>query len=176
VIVLHPHAKEIVIGKGKLPSFPLADILRPLFCLVITMYTTSAARNAQHQWVPSITSVGMPSYVNIQVYRAFSGDTFSSLLCSSLGCNTYLRVPRTHLLFSLASCPVSRTENQTPAGQSYVLITPSPFAVGKLKLLQVKVNEIYMLVRELKRMLKGKALAPHNDTKDIESTDSEGED
>ena len=137
-------------------------------------YTTSGARNAQHQWVPSITSVGVPLYVNIQVYRTFSGDTLSNLSCLSLGCNTYLHVPRTHLLFSLASYSISHAEYQTPAGQTYILITPSSFAIDILKVLQVRVAKIDVLVKELKRMLKGKAsVACDTDTKD---TDSEGED
>ena len=50
-------------------------------------------------------------------HDVFSGGTLSSLSCSSLGCKMYLCVPRTHLLFSLASCPMFRTEKQPPADQ-----------------------------------------------------------
>jgi len=81
------------------------------------MYTTSGAWNAQHQWIPLITSVGILSYINVQIFRAFSGDTLSesSLLCMQLGCSS-LRVPRDRILFSLESCVISRSDNMVRMG------------------------------------------------------------
>jgi len=62
-ISMHPMSKEMVAGAAG---------------EVITMYTTSGARNAPLQWVPSITSAsGIRSYINIPVFRTFSGDTLS---------------------------------------------------------------------------------------------------
>ena len=76
--------------------------------------------------------------------------------------------------FSLASYLMSRAEYQTPASQTYILIMPSPFAVDILKVLQVRVAEIDVLVKELKRMLRGNTSVSCD--MDIKDTDSEGED
>jgi hypothetical protein len=122
------------------------------------MYTTSGARNAQHQWIPSITSVGTPSYINIQAFRTFSGDTLSLLSCAALGCSSFLRVPRDRILFSLASCVISRSENITPAGQPYILATLPPFAANILQLLQSKSAEIYSSIKELNALVKAKVI------------------
>jgi hypothetical protein len=120
------------------------------------MYTTSGARNAQHQWIPSITSVGMPSYINVRAYRPFSGETLSSLSCSQLGCSSFLRVPRERILFSLASCVIARSDNMTPAGQPYVLATLPAFAANILRLLQSRAIQVFSSIKELKVLMKDK--------------------
>jgi hypothetical protein len=120
------------------------------------MYTTSGARNAPHQWIPSITSVGILSYINILVFRTFSGDTLSSLSCTPLGCSSFLRVPRNRVLFSLASCGISRSDNMTPAGQPYVLATLPPFAANILRLLQSRSAQIFLSIKELNVLMKVK--------------------
>jgi hypothetical protein len=120
------------------------------------MYTTSGARNAQHQWIPSITSVGIPSYINVQVFRPFSGDTLSSLSCSQLGCSSFLRVPRERILFSLASCVIPRSDNTTPAGQPYVLATLPAFAAEILQILRSKSVQVFSSIKELKMLMKVK--------------------
>jgi hypothetical protein len=120
------------------------------------MYTTSGARNAQHQWIPSITSVGIPSYTNVWVFRPFSGDTLSSLSCSQLGSSSFLRVPRERILFSFASCVISRSDNMTPAGQPYVLATLPAFAANILRILQAQSIQVFLSIKELKRLMKVK--------------------
>lgn len=114
--------------------------------ILVTMYTTSGARNAQHQWIPSITSVGIPSYTNVWVFRPFSGDTLSS----------FLRVPRERILFSFASCVISRSDNMTPAGQPYVLATLPAFAANILRILQAQSIQVFSSIKELKRLMKVK--------------------
>jgi hypothetical protein len=118
------------------------------------MYTTSGARNTQHQWIPSITSVGIPSYINIQIFRAFYGDTLSSLSCTQLGCSSFLRVPRNQILFSLASCVMSQSDNATPVGQPYILATLPPFAANILLLLRTMSTEISSCIKELNVLVK----------------------
>ncbi|KAJ6528169.1 hypothetical protein B0H19DRAFT_1083694 [Mycena capillaripes] len=66
---------------------------------VLTMY----AKNTNHDWVPSVDSVGAPSYIYVQTYRPLGGGFFTSMSCEKLGCPTFLQIPRTHILFSLAS-------------------------------------------------------------------------
>ena len=114
--------------------------------IFVTMYTTSGARNAQHQWIPSITSVGIPSYTNVWVFRPFSSDTLSS----------FLRVPRERILFSFASCVISRSDNMTPAGQPYVLATLTAFAANILRILQAQSIQVFSSIKELKRLMKVK--------------------
>jgi len=155
IIVLHPDTKlkEIIIGE------------------VVTMYTTSGARNAQHQWIASITSVSISSYVNIQVYRRFSGDTLSSLSCGLLGCSTFLRIPRTHTLLSLASCTIPRLDQATPAGQPYTLITPPSFAMETLKLLQTRAANILLMVKDLKKLVNGQTSVTEQGGEDSTNSD-----
>jgi hypothetical protein len=95
---------------------------------------------------------------------------FSSCRSFPRASHNYLQL-LTEQILRLGAC---QAEYQTPAGQTYILITPSPFAVDILKALQVRVAEIDVLVKELKRMLKGKASVACD--KDTKATDSEGED
>ncbi|KAJ6449728.1 hypothetical protein DFH09DRAFT_93659, partial [Mycena vulgaris] len=64
----------------------------------MTMYT----KNTNHDWIPTATSVGTPSYIYVSVYRQFAGAIFSSMACGILSCPTVLQIPRTHIFFSLA--------------------------------------------------------------------------
>ena len=61
-------------------------------CLVVTMYTTSSAQNAQHQWTEMITDVGALSYINIQTFRTFSGNTLTSISGNTLGHKAFYQV------------------------------------------------------------------------------------
>lgn len=138
------------------------------------MYTTSGARKANHQWIPLVTSVGVPSYVNVMAYRPFAGNTLSSISCSSLGCNTFLQVPRTRLLFALAGPMVSRVEAQTPAGQAYTLATLSDFAADILGSLKDNSAEVFRCVTELGKLLRAGKIGEEGDLLD-NSEGSEGE-
>jgi len=50
-----------------------------MFGEVLTMYAKPAYRGAKHEWIESAKSVGIPSYISIQVYCAFTGNTMSSV-------------------------------------------------------------------------------------------------
>lgn len=67
------------------------------------MYTNSGARGAAHEWIDTITSVGEPSYIAVQAFRSSHSTTYTSALCSALGSATFLLIPRTHVLLSLAA-------------------------------------------------------------------------
>ena len=54
---------------------------------------------------------------------------------------------------------MAQAEYQTLVGQIYIIIMLLPFAV---KVLWAKVTKIDVLVKELKRMLKSKALVAHD--------------
>ncbi|KAJ7022239.1 hypothetical protein C8F04DRAFT_1311542 [Mycena alexandri] len=66
---------------------------------VVTMYT----KNTMHDWIPTATSVGAPSYICIQGYASIAGPMFTSMSCPKLACGSFLQIPRTHLIFSFAS-------------------------------------------------------------------------
>ncbi|KAF8178293.1 hypothetical protein K438DRAFT_1977929 [Mycena galopus ATCC 62051] len=76
---------------------------------VLAMYT----KNTMHDWIPAVTSVGSPSYVYVLTYRQFTGPLFMSMACEKLPCPTVLQIPRTHVLFSLASF-TNNTRQDTP--------------------------------------------------------------
>lgn len=107
------------------------------FAIVIAMYTNSGARGARHEHTEAIHSVGAPSYVNVLIYRHSHLNTYMSLACSELECNTFLRVPRTHVLFSFATPSATQDRQDFLADSSHPLayITLSPFAATIFKTL-----------------------------------------
>ncbi|KAJ6578728.1 hypothetical protein DFH09DRAFT_1148213 [Mycena vulgaris] len=88
---------------------------------VLTMYT----KNTMHDWLPMATSVGSPSYVYIAVYSPIAGHMFTSMPCPKLACGSIIQIPRTHLLFSLASYSrmIQRQAVPTTEGHPHVLLT-----------------------------------------------------
>ena len=70
---------------------------------VVTAYSKSAARSSKHCWVESSTSLGTLSYISVQVFTQFMGERYFSLSsCGSLSTATFIHVPPTHFLLSLA--------------------------------------------------------------------------
>ncbi|KAI0696274.1 hypothetical protein BC835DRAFT_878998 [Cytidiella melzeri] len=69
---------------------------------VVTMYTKSEGRGSKHAWTASVDSVGTPSYIAVQIYSHFAGSTYSANSCKKMDCPTFLNVPRTHVVLSLA--------------------------------------------------------------------------
>ena len=68
-------------------------------------------------------------------------------------------MPRERVLFSLASCVISRSDNMTPAGQPYVLATLPAFAANILRLLQSRAIQVFSSIKELKVLMKDKVIA-----------------
>ena len=79
------------------------------------------------------------------------------------------------ILFSLASCAISRSDNTTPAGQPYSLATLLPFAASILQLLQSKSAEVHLCIKELKTLIKAKVTTTEAG-EDIEKSDEDGSD
>ena len=139
------------------------------------MYTNSGAQNAQHQWTETITSVGAPSYINIQAFRTFSGNTLTSIGGNTLGCKAFLRIKRSHILFSLATCNLTRLENQTPAGQSYTLTSTCPFSVDLLATLQSMTKTVATQVKALDKLISGRVTGPSCMASNIDDEGSDEE-
>ena len=121
------------------------------------MYTTSGAQNAQHQWTETITHVSAPSYINVQAYWTFAGNTLTSISGNTLGCKAFLHIKRSHILFSLATCNLTQIENQTPSGQTYKLILTCTFSAGILVTLQSMTKTVVGQVKALDKAVSGKA-------------------
>lgn len=85
--------------------------------LVLTMYTKSDGRGAKHDWTESATSMGALSYLSLQVYAPFFGANYTTAACPRLGgLATFVHVPPTHLVFSLAPFRAAiKVEKQTLA-------------------------------------------------------------
>lgn len=126
---------------------------------VVTMYTNSGASGAKHQWVQSISSVGAPSYINIRVYRAFSGSMMTSLSCRSLGSSSFLRVPRTNFLLSLVSYAIQPFKHISPDAQPYSFVALPSSVMEILSVLQFRVAEVLECVKSLENLVKGKSMA-----------------
>ncbi|KAJ6609212.1 hypothetical protein B0H10DRAFT_2226075 [Mycena sp. CBHHK59/15] len=95
---------------------------------VITMYTKST----MHDWIPNVSSVGLPSYIYISVYRQFAGAMFTSIACEKLSCPTVLQIPRTHILFSLASFKITRQDITTKLCQGQTALHAAVRELGLL--------------------------------------------
>ena len=94
LIVMHPMSKEMVAGAAGEGERKYQITLTISHATQSLQCTQRAVLAMPHQWAPSITSVpGIPSYINIPVFRAFSGDTLSFHV-------RITRHPRVSLLYS----------------------------------------------------------------------------
>ncbi|KAJ7176926.1 hypothetical protein C8R46DRAFT_1346848 [Mycena filopes] len=141
---LKPGDFFIGLKPGKFPSV--------VICEVITMYSKST----HHDWIPSITSVGAPSYISAFVYKRLSGNIFSSMACESLTCNTALHFPPTHILFSLASFKITRQVLPTVEGYPHTLITLCETSHALYDSLRVEESRLQVVVKELARVARSK--------------------
>ncbi|KZV71006.1 hypothetical protein PENSPDRAFT_685015 [Peniophora sp. CONT] len=117
---------------------------------VITMYTNSGAKNASHDHIPTITSVGTPSYVYVQVFVWTYGNVFSSIACPQLHTSTFMRVPRTHLIMSLARDRSLNSEKVIiPGSRPLVHITLGAWSFGVERYLRTREDDIVCAVRAL---------------------------
>lgn len=96
-----------------------------IYVLVITIYSKTGGRNSPHEWVSSLASIGEASYVYVQVYGfypALGTAVLSSMSCPSLNCTTFLRIPPTHIIVSMASFTGIQRQNITSASSAIRLI------------------------------------------------------
>ncbi|KAJ7433413.1 hypothetical protein FB451DRAFT_1380348 [Mycena latifolia] len=125
-----------------------------ILCEVVTMYT----KNTMHDWIPAATSVGTPSYVYASVYLPFAGSTFTSMSCPTLACSTFLQIPRTHILFSLASFAgtIHRQDLRTTDGFPHALVTLCPGSQSLFTTLRAYQTSLFFAILELVRAVKSK--------------------
>ncbi|KAJ7745879.1 hypothetical protein DFH07DRAFT_924502 [Mycena maculata] len=117
---------------------------------VITMYTKST----MHDWIPNAPSVGLPSYIYVSVYRQFAGTLFSSIACEKLACPTVLQIPRTHVLFSLASFKITRQDIPTSEKYPHTMATLDPDSMALFHKMRQTQAALNAAVRELVLLMK----------------------
>ncbi|KAI0067574.1 hypothetical protein BV25DRAFT_1876116 [Artomyces pyxidatus] len=156
VLVLRPATKK------EKPEILLGEVL--------AMYTNSGARGAKHDWISSISSVGAPSYINVQVFRLSYGSTYTSLSCSTLGCSTFLRIPRTHILFSLATAiSLRKTGCSSDPAYPVSVVALDPFSEGIINILKDRVQAVSDAVAEVIRSSRKPRQALRNGDAEVES-------
>lgn len=79
----------------------------------------------------------------------------SSTACAKLGAATFLRIPRTHILFSLASCTITIVKTTTGDNQPYTLATLDAFSSKILTYLQLHLDHVAASVKQLQQVGKG---------------------
>ncbi|KAJ6585790.1 hypothetical protein B0H19DRAFT_926943 [Mycena capillaripes] len=120
---------------------------------VIAMYT----KNTMHDWTPTITSVGIPSYIYVSMYRQFASALFLSMSCAKLSCPTVLQIPKTHILFSLASfTKITQQNSPTSDGYPHTVVNLCADSLKLLEDLRHSSRVLHMAIPELGRLMKEK--------------------
>ncbi|TFY80298.1 hypothetical protein EWM64_g3714 [Hericium alpestre] len=137
VIVLRPD------GVNAVPELALGEVM--------IMVTNSGARGANHDWTPSVDSIGALLFVHVRVFTPSFLHTYSMLSCAELGCVTNLRVPRTHLIFSLAtaSADIQKVDMVSNPHHPFRYITLGTFSVQILRALEQRKNDVASCVHDL---------------------------
>lgn len=128
--------EEIVVGEG-MGWFDWSLFLKPIrrYFTVVTMYV-----QVNHKGAPSTDSVGVPSYINLQTivddtpvwYSGVSALYPQHLSVARLYNTTFLRIPATHILFSMASCSQITRQDLSMNGHPLILCSFSLSMLGTL--------------------------------------------
>ncbi|KAJ7461042.1 hypothetical protein FB451DRAFT_1371356 [Mycena latifolia] len=129
------------------------------FEIIVGEVLTIYSKNTHHDWIPFAPSVGTPSYIYVRVYRQFAGSLFSSLSCQKLGTSTFLQIPRTHILFSLASFKIQR-EDVLTAAHPLTLLTLGKDSMVLFDAFHEDRNALHLAIAELARTSKSKKVTP----------------
>ncbi len=118
------------------------------------MYSKGEGKGSKHEWIPSAPSIGVLSYIYVRMFNPFAGNSmFSSITCPSLATSTILQVPRTHVLFSLASSApnITSQELKTADGHPLSLITLDSYSVAIFEDFRQRSDELYIAVKALQQ-------------------------
>jgi hypothetical protein len=118
------------------------------------MYSKGEGKGSKHEWIPAAQSIGVLSYVYVKIFKSFAGNNmFSSMTCPSLSSSTILQVPRTHVLFSLASSApkIASQELKTTDGHPFSLITLDPYSTTIFEAFRQRSNELYIALKALQK-------------------------
>ncbi|KAF8217368.1 hypothetical protein K438DRAFT_1748436 [Mycena galopus ATCC 62051] len=86
----------------------------------------------------------------LAAYRQFAASLFSSVACEKLSCPTVLQIPRTHILFSLASLKIAR--QSLPTAEGMATLCPASFKLFQTlrqgqAALQASVRDLVLLLK-----------------------------
>ncbi|KAK7034444.1 hypothetical protein R3P38DRAFT_2519034, partial [Favolaschia claudopus] len=134
---------------------PGSGPLEVLLGIEVVRYT----KNTMHDWIPNAPHVGTPSYIFLHqeyrpAYRRFAGAMFSSIACERLSCPTVLQIPRTHLLFSLASYKITRQSLPTPEGYPHTMATLCAASLDVINTMHMNAAALQAAVRAIGQGLK----------------------
>jgi len=106
IAVLRPYKKnespDILLGEGMVRTHSVLLHTHCIGFVVVAMYTNSGARGSKHEPINSVSKVGIPSYVMVQVFCPSHGSAHSSLAFQPLQAATFIHIPASHILFSFA--------------------------------------------------------------------------
>jgi hypothetical protein len=122
------------------------------------MYSKGNGKGAKHEWVPSINNLGLASYIYVRKFAPLAGHTlFTSLTCQELSSPSFLQIPRSHLLLSLASYSVSRAAQPIMAnGSSFSMVTLCPASSLLFSTISGHQDALYESVKVLKFLMASK--------------------
>ena len=119
------------------------------------MYSKSEAKSARHEWIPSASNTGILSYVYVRTFAPFAGDNmFTSMTCPTLSSSTILQIPRTHILFSLASssADISVQSLRSSDGHPLSILTfDTGYSAKLFNLLREQCDALYAAAELLKK-------------------------
>jgi hypothetical protein len=141
---------QVILGEGL--SVTTSFTAGADLSIVLTMYTKST----HHDWISIAESVGTPSYIYVLVYLQLGGNFFSSLTCQALGCPTVLQIPRTHILFSLASYTIARQASPTADGHPHTLVTLCKDSHALFQIFQQHSKGLHVAIDGLAKSVKAK--------------------
>jgi hypothetical protein len=82
-------------------------------------------------------------------FSVIFGQHIDIVVMPIMGCSSFLRITCYHILFSLALCNITPSENTTPVGQPYILATLPSFAADILQALQSKAVDIFSFIKDV---------------------------
>jgi hypothetical protein len=116
------------------------------------MYTKSGAKASKHEWAADTDKLGILSYVSAQLFVSIGGTHFSSVACPKLDCATFLHLPATHILFSLAPFDILTQPLPLTTTAFITALGPGPYSL--LRNWQQQGSAAAGAVDELRRILK----------------------
>ena len=118
------------------------------------MYSQSEARGARHESITSTADIGTLSYIGIEAYRVLAGHIFASDI--SPNWPTFLRTPRTHIIFSLASWEFKPSE---VANLKFLALEPQ---AGAAEIVNRLLADVEMVVQAVQASVRARTQGQDN--------------
>ncbi|KAJ3513597.1 hypothetical protein NMY22_g14994 [Coprinellus aureogranulatus] len=165
-------------GQFIIALFPSSkEVMEVFLGEVITIYSRGNGKNAKHEWVTRIESLGVASYIYVRKFVPLAGDSvFTSLSCQQLTTSTYIQVPRTHLLFSLGSYSITRGQPIVVDGCDFDTVNLCSASTVLYSTLRSHQGVVSTCIRNLQALMAGRDTASVSVFLKEESEESDGSD